>query len=285
MAIDATIGEPITIRYDGMDAERHSLELMALGESVRGLGRIISVAANFAATQKFIQHQDAMEVRVLALPPKAHCFELLTAVQWINQSALASTTVGGLTVALVSYIFAKLAGNKAEMKELRGALETAIKEIGNRDQKVVERLLDTVDKMAASLRPAAKQAVTPIGRTASTLSVDGAGVKSFKVGIAERDAIEASDPPEISEETTFRVRLHEMNMDTATCKVSFSDEPDERTPATITDPVASLPRNPYAEAFAAHAEITVKGKVATRDGKIEKLYISDVSKAAFPLEI
>ena len=278
MKIKGSIGAPITIRYDGLDADFHAMELMALGESVKGLGRILSVAANFAATQRFVQHQDAMSVRVVALPPKAHCFEIFAVLQWVNQHALATTIVGGFTVSLVSYIFAKLAGNKAEMKELRGALDTAIREIGTRDQKVVERLLDTVDKMAESLRPSAKQAVAPIGRTAATLSVSGGGGSSFSVGLPERDAIEATSPPEISEETTFRVRLHEMNLDNATGKASFADAPDERTAAVITDPVASLANNPYAIAFAAQIEITVKGKLSTREGKVDRIYISDIVK-------
>lgn len=274
------IGEPITIRYDGMDAEKHEIELVALGDSIRGLGRIINVAANFAATQKYIQHQDAMAVRVVAKPPQAHCFEMVAILQWVSQNALAANVVGGLTVILVSYIFAKLAGNKAEMKELRGALDTAIKELGNRDQKIVDRLLETVDKMATALKPAAKQAVAPIGKTASTLSVYGNGVRSINVGLAEREAIEAVDPPQISDEGTFIIRFHEMNIDNTSCKVSFEDEPDERTPAVITDPVATLPNNAYANAFASQAYIQVKGKVATRDDKIEKLYVSDIVKKA-----
>lgn len=273
-----TIGEPITIRYDGLDAEGHVIELMALGESIRGLGRIINVAANFAATQKYIQHQDAMAVRVVAKPPRAHCFELTAILQWVSQNALAANVVGGLTVILVSYIFAKLAGNKAEMKELRGALDTAIKELGNRDQKIVDRLLDTVDKMATALKPAAKQAVAPIGRTASTLSVYGNGVQSIKVGLAEKEAIEAVEPPEISDEGTFIVRFHEMNIDNTSCKVSFEDAPDDRTSAVITDPVATLPNNAYANAFASQTYLQVRGKVATRDDKIEKLYVSDIVK-------
>lgn len=275
---DLALGGPIVIRYDGLDAEKHTIELIAFGESIKGLGRIISVAGNFAATQKFIQHQDALEVRVVALPPESHCFEISAILQWVNQSTLGATIVGGLTVSLVSYIFAKLSRNKAEMKELRGALDLAIREIGNKDQKVIDRLLDTVDRMADSLKPAAKQAVAPIGRTASTLVVQGAGAPSFPVGVAERDAIEATEPPDISDEGVFRVRFHEMNIDSGGGKVSFSDDPDGRTSAVITDPLATTPNNPYAVAFASHAEMSVKGKIASRDGKAEKIYISDVVK-------
>lgn len=44
--------EPIPIRYDGKDAERHEIELSALADSLKGLSRILAVAGNFAATEK-----------------------------------------------------------------------------------------------------------------------------------------------------------------------------------------------------------------------------------------
>ncbi len=269
--------EPIFIRYDGIDADRHEIELGQLAESIKGLSRIIGVAANFAATEKFMHHKDAMQVRIMAAPPKAKCFEIPLMIAWVSQNALATTIVGGLTVTLVSYIFSRLTRNKAEMKELRGALESAIKELGNRDQTVVDRLLDTIDKMADSLKPAAKQAVAPIGNTASTLTVTTGRLlaKATVVGVAEKEALEASDPAEILDEAEYHLHLHEVNKDTFSCKISLIDEPDIRISALITDPEFSIPNNAYVLAFASDAAITVKAKAAARDGSIEKLYISN----------
>lgn len=269
--------EPIIIKYDGIDTERHEIELSALADSIKGLSRIISVAANFAATEKFVQHKDAMQVRVMAAPPKSGSFEIPLIIAWVSQNALATTVVGGLIVTLVSYIFSRLSRNKTEMKELRGALETAIKELGNRDQSVVDRLLDTIDKMSDGLKPAAKQAVAPIGNTASTLTVTSASsfARPVVIGAAEKDAIEASDPPEIIDEAEYHVRLHEVNKDNSSCKISLVDEPDVRIVAVITDPVFALPNNVFVLAFASDAPITVRAKAAVKDGAIEKLYISN----------
>lgn len=279
MLSDHAVSEPLIIRYDGMDADQHVIEITAFGESLKGMGRIISVAANFAVTEKLVQHQDARAVRVVAKPPEAHCFELVAVVQWVNQNALATTVVGGLTVSLVAYIFSKLAGNKAEMKELRTALETAIKELGNRDQQIIDRLLDTVDRMSESLRPAAKQALAPIGKTAATVSVRSSkGAGHVKViGLPDKEAIDADEPTEIDEERNYSIRFHEMNIDTATCRVSLSDDDEARIPAVVTDPVATTSNNPYAVAFAAQTELTVRAKAAILDGKITKLYISNTA--------
>jgi hypothetical protein len=281
MANFAVSDDVLTIRYDGLDAKSHEIDLGLLGESLRGIDRIVAVAGNFAATQRYVQHRDALNVRVLARPPQAHCFEISAILTWVSQNGLATTIVGGLTVSLVSYIFSRLSRNKEEMKQLRGALDEAIKALGNKDQAVVDRLLDTVDRMADALRPAARQVVAPIGRTASSLSISSSKypVPPVIVGAAEKEAIETSDPAEIQPERSYTVVFHEMNIDSSSAKIALPDDPEERISAVITDPVLSIPNNPYVKAFAARTEISVQAKAAVRDGKIEKLFISNSAES------
>lgn len=268
---------PIVIKYDGLDADQHEIELSSFAESIKGLEKIISVAATFAINQRYIKRRDAMEIRVMATTPSEGSFSLPLILAWVSQNALASNVVGGLIVAVVSYIFSKLSGNKQEMKELRTALETAIKELGNKDQAVVGRLLDTIDNMAASLRPAAKQALTPVGDSVSSLSVlsKDQKVNPFIVGVAEKDAIISENDTEIIAEREYKVRFHEMNKDTNSCRISFLNDDEIRIPAIIVDPCISLVENTYITAFANNAYITVKAKASMKDGEIIKLFISD----------
>lgn len=277
--VEHAVGGPIVIRYDGLDADAHTIELSALADSLKGLSRIVGVSANFAATQRHMQRPEAFSIRVVAAPPEPHCYEILVWLQWVNQNALPTTIVGGFTVALVSYVFHRAAGKRAEMKELRGALDEAIRTLGNRDDKVVNRLLDTVDKMADSLRPSAKLAVRPIGRTAGTLTVSSPSIEKSgtTLTIAERDAIEARADTEIGSESEWVVVLHELNLDTGGCRVSLEDDPEGRVGATITDPVLQAPNNPYSVAFAAQTPIAVKAKPSLIDGQMERLYISNTA--------
>ena len=271
--------EPIIIRFDGLDADKHEIELAALAESLKGFSRILGVAGNFAATQKYVQHKDALSVRVMVVEPEAKCFQIAAWIEWVNQNPLLTTVVGGLTVSLVAYIFNRAAGQRAEMRELRGALDTAIKELGTRDQKVVDRLLDTVDKMADALKPAVKQAVSPIGETASSITVlEGPNDRTIILKTADKDAILSEDPNDISETGIYHVALTELNLDNGNCRVALREQPEPRIPAVITDPVISQPNNVYSSAFAAHKEIMVKAKASIRDGQIEKLFISDVER-------
>ncbi|TWA76880.1 hypothetical protein FBZ83_11721 [Azospirillum brasilense] len=272
------IGEPIVVRFDGLDADRHEIELSALGESLKGISRVVGVAANFAATDKFVQHKDALSVRVITRAPEAKCFEVMVWVKWAAEQPLISGTLATLLATLITYIIARAARQREEMRQLRGALETAIKELGHRDQPVVDRLLTTIDKMAEALKPAVKQAVAPVGETAGRLSIgDAAGRQVAVVGPAEKQAIMADEPIEVTDEQTYHVLITELDMETGGCKVALADEPEARYAGKITDPAFSIPNNPYALAMAARQPISVKGKATIKDGAIDRLFISDTA--------
>lgn len=270
------IGQPVLIRYDGLDASRHEIELSALADSLKGIARIIGVAGNFAATEKYVQHKDALSVKVLVRPPEAHCFELVAWVKWAAEQPLLAGAGGTLLAALVSYIFSKWSGKKEEMKQLRGALDTAIRELGTRDQEALSRALATIDKMADALRPAVRQAVSPIGQTASTLTI-GTGSSRTVIGQAERDAIMTDTPVEITPEKDYSVMITELDMETGGCRVSVADDEQPRVPGTITDPAFALPNNAYVSAMASKSTIKVRAKASVRDGQVERLYISDTA--------
>lgn len=272
-------GQPIILRYDGMDADRHEIELAGLAESLKGMSRILTVTANFLATEKFVQHEDVMSIRVVAREPKAKCFQIEVEAIWkFLEHPLVSGVLGGLILGVIGYIFKRAANQREEMKHLQSALEVAIKQLGHRDQPVVDRLLTTIDRMADALRPAVKQAVAPVGVSAATMTVasaEGGVWRGVIVGEAEKEAIVADNPPEIGVESTFHVRLTELDILNGACKVTFRDRPDVRYRGKITDPVIGQPNNPYVLALAEQVEIAVRAKPALRDGEIERLFISD----------
>jgi hypothetical protein len=273
------IDAPIVIRFDGLDADQHEIDLSLLAESLKGLSRIIGVAGNFVATGHYVQHRDAMEVRVVARPPEGHCFELMAWLKWASENPLISGIIGGLTVTPVTYIIAKAAGQREEMKHLRGALDTAIQVLGHRDEAVVTRLTQTIEKMADALRPSVRQAVAPIGRSASTLSIgDASGM--HRVGLAEKETIMATEQAEVQPETTYEVIITELDMESGSCKLAILPESDDRHKGAITDPAFAVPNNRYALAMAAKSPISVRAKAVTKDGEIEKLFISDVAPAS-----
>jgi hypothetical protein len=283
------LSEPIVIRFDGLDAEKHEIELGSLAESLRGLSRIITVTSHFALTQELVLKQPRFAVRVVAQAPKEGCFIIHAFVQYAHQHVLftsfASATLAALTSTLISFTVAKALNKKEEMKQLRGALETAIHELGTRDQATVDRLLNTVDKMADALVPAVKHAVAPVGSSARTLTIGVASADERKVVIDEPDkaTILSQATLTVTDESTYEVLITELDMDSGSCHVSLAGETEtERYAARITDPAVSLPNNAYVTSMAAKTTLRVRAKATMRDGQIERLYISDYEGRDLP---
>lgn len=268
--------EPIRIRFDGMDADRHEIELASLAKSLSGLARIIGITGHFAATGQYNKHVDALSLRVVAREPQAKCYEVIAYLESISQHQLFSGTGGVLVGIIIQYYFSRWSGQREEMRFLSERLEQAIGELGHRDQAHVDRMLTTIEKMADALRPAARDAVAPVGRSSSTLTVGTAG-SSTVVDVARKDAILSKDDIEIGDEQTYTVRITEVDVESGSCKVSFEDDQDatNRVRAQIIDPSLSIPNNLYLLAVAAMRPLKVRAKPALKDGDVDKLYISD----------
>lgn len=80
----------MTFRYDGLDAEKHTLELGSLSESLKGFSKILVTVGTFAATQKYIKNTPSQEVKIYAKEARANCFSLDTVMDFVNQYQLLS---------------------------------------------------------------------------------------------------------------------------------------------------------------------------------------------------
>ena len=180
-------------------------------------------------------------------------------------------------VTLVTYVFQRAAGKSEEMKYLKDALDQTIKALGTRDQTAVDRMLTTIEKMADALRPAARLAVEPLGKSASTLSIGRASSPpDLTLNIADRDQIQSKVPTEIGSEQSFFITITELDLQNGSCRVALQGDQDARIQGQVTDPQLVNPNNPYVVAMAAMVPLTVRAKAAIRYGLIDKLYISDV---------
>lgn len=281
--VETLLGEPIVIRFDGLDADKHQMELVGLAESLDGLSRIIAASGHFALTQEVSLRKDKQSVRVVVSPPKEGCFLVHAFVQFAHHHPLfggySIEAAAGLTVMVIGYTFARAAGKKEEMKLLSRALESSIRELGSRDQPTIDRLLTTVEHMADSLKPAVKRAVAPIGTSAHTLSV-GAASSAIRATIDEADKAAINSPAGLSvdDERDYVVLITELDMQTGACHAAIDrEDPERRFSARITDPAFALPNNAYVLAMAAVETLAVRAKATIRDGQIERLFISNLS--------
>ena len=266
---------PLSIRYDGNEADAHQMELAQLGASLQGFARVIAVCAHFAETGKYNKQYDTLSVKVYAAPVQEHhCYEVLTVIQSIlGSKELWSGAGGAILVALIQYVFS---GRKEEeMKYLNEALQKALGLQGETNSK----LLATIEKMADALRPAARQAVQPIGTACTSIRL-GDGV-SGPVVLDEqtKNRLAVGGGVTIEPTRTFVGTISEMDMESSSCKVAIEGDPGPRVQAVITDPVGKAPDNPYVTSMSRIQPIKFLAKAEIdSDGSLIRLHISDVAQ-------
>ena len=265
----------LTVRFDGMDADDHEIELIALGVSLQGIGRIATVAGNFAATQTYTKQLRGRTLKATAREPRAACFSVDVVWTFVQQHQLLSGSFGAILAALMPAMFAYAANRREEMKHLREALETAIRQLGHRDDGAVQQLLSIIDKMVSDMRPSVRKAVEPIGTSCRTLTLR-TGRERYVYDEADKAEITKSDSEDIKDIETYEVLISELDLKRGTAKVHLNgDLSQPRVNAIVTDPEIVDPENPYANAFSSQMPLTVHAKALLRDGQLKTLYISD----------
>jgi hypothetical protein len=268
------IMEPIPVRYEGIDAADHEIELGLLGESLIGVSRIISVCANFVVTGEYKFHYDSQQIRVVTKEPQAKCFELLAFIKAVSQHPIFQGLAGSVVAAIVAYIVAKKSKEPSETEKRLFALESQMMESGMRDREVVMKMLSVIEKMADDLHPALKQAVAPINVTCETLQIGRHEYHPLLINPERKRRILEEGPIEFGDEEEFHVFITEFDKENATCKVRFSRHGEEkRIPGSVADPSGKIIDDPYSLAMARAEEIKVLGKLEFQDGEIKRLHI------------
>lgn len=265
--------ETISIRYEGGDAVGHAIDLNELGISLQGFARILSVCGNFVETGRFVQHLDSLSVKVTATEPDQHrCYEVVAHVQALLANGnLWSGAGGAVLAAIVGYVLSRRSGE--EMKHLKDALDRALDHNSN----TTAKLIATIDKMAEALRPAARNAMHPIGRTCNSVDLYAGDTRFANLDQETRNYFSQTARSHFGPTQKWEGVISELDVRTGSCKVSF-DNTEMRYQAEITDPIRSAVNNAYALALANQSPLAFMAKAEFSDeGDIIKLYISDLA--------
>ncbi|MDR7192716.1 hypothetical protein [Luteimonas terrae] len=263
----------IPIRYDGLDAESHQIDLAALGESLQGMSKVLGVVGHFVVTGKYAKQVQALDVRVVALEePKANCFRIDAALQFVQQQGMLQGSIGAVIGVIVTWLVARNSNKSTEMKMLKDSLDRAIHEMAQGNQATIQALTQTLERVAEGTRPALRRAVTPVGGTCTSMTIGGVA----KIDIPTAEAIRSDTPDEVDDARPYIVRITELDLESSSAKLRLGDgDDDARVAAQIIDPAFAVPGNLYMQAFTTQAPLRVTAKATLRDGAITRLYVSD----------
>lgn len=277
----------IVIKYEGGDADRHLVEMRALGHSLLGFERIISDGLIFLGEDRLPRRGERHALVVRAKEPVigsseipinlTQAAELLPFAWWLMQTGAAEAVSY-----FASYIFTKLSGRNSEaqaaldaMVKMRGieAKEQAINqhqwlehEAGWRDQ-----LLTLTHRLAMP----AIRAVTPVGPSVDHFKLNGSKAPALLVDLPTADAIRAKGELEVTDLRPMELRVDGFVHHSKKLNVENPELPGLYISADVRDPIFERVPNVYTAAAATKSAIRVQAKLGYRAGVLERIYIMD----------
>lgn len=269
----------INIRFDGLDADDHVIDMRLFGEAMIGLERTLATSLNALAVGS-VQRRSKLMLAIKATPPRDGCVqfdavvELARGVLPILKPALIMAG-GQIAKHIIAAVIKRYGGSRAQSSlEVEKVLDLLRLEKDDR-QRERDNLLAVIEM----LRPAAVQMMAPVGRSAEKLTVAAANdddTSAFDVPMAQ--ALRSRSDLEVSEMQTMRLKVDGVTVHSRTLKVEDPAEPGRFVTAEVRDPAFTDGENVYTRSVT--KELEVQAKATYRDGKLHRLHIMDAKLAA-----
>lgn len=263
----------IEIKYDGIDADDHVIDMRLFGESLIGLEKALSLGLN-SLTNGSIPRSRAkptLEIKATAPRPGSVTFDAI--VEWAKGALPLVVLKEGATIArlLVSAVIKRNAGQKKQAEADVDRIVDLAK-INAADREAERAFVrDVIDKLA----PSAAQIVAPVGRSCEALSIsDGSETTAFDVPMAQ--AVRSKADLEVGEMKAMRLRIDGVVVHTRSLKVEDPNEPGHFVSAEVRDPAFTDGENIYTTSVT--KQLDVQAKPTYRDGRLFKLHIMDAKE-------
>lgn len=280
-------GADIVLKYEGGDADRHTVEMRSLGNSLLGFERIISDGLIFLGENRLPRRGERHTLVVQAKEPVIGSSELpinltqaaglLPFAWWLMQTGAAEAISYWMT-----FVFAKLGGRKREADAAFDAMirmrEIEAKERADSQAQWLEsegRWRDQLFQLVNKLALPAIRAVAPIGPSVNQLKLNGSEAPPFLIDLPTADAIRAKGELEVTELQVIDLRADGFVHHSKKLNVENPEHPGAYISADVRDPIFEQVPNVYTQAAASKAVIRVHAKLGYRAGVLERIYIMD----------
>jgi len=266
------------IRFDGLDADDHVIDMRYFGEALIGLERTLSLGLNTLATGSVPSSRGKLVLAIRATPPRDGCVQFDAVVEMskgvlpLLKPVLISAGAK-LAMHLVGAVVKRWAGQKKQAKvEVEAMLDLMRLEKDDR-----QREREHIERVIELSRPAAAQIVAPIGRSCEFLSL-AANDDTTVFDVPMAQAVRSKSDLEVGEMETLLLRVDGVVVHSRSLKVEDPNEPGHFVSAEVRDPAFTDGENIYTQSVTKMLE--VQAKATYRDGRLYRLHIMDAKLAA-----
>lgn len=292
-------GADLVVKYQGGDAEKHNVEMRALGHSLIGFERILSDGLIFLSEDRLPKRGERHTLIVHAREPRVGSSEIevfLTQATGLLPLGwwLMEVGAGEAVSHFATWVFAKLGGQNADAKAALKAMERmreieAKERVATREIEANERLdaqrqwleheagwRDRLFALTDKLSNAAIQAVRPIGPSVDNFKLNGSKAPPLLVDLPTADVIRAKGELEVTDLQPIDLRVDGFVHHNKKLNVEHPELSGRFMSADVRDPLFDSVPNAYTEAAANKSTLRVQAKLGYRAGALEKIYIMDL---------
>lgn len=278
------------IVYDGLDADRHEVDMRLFGRSLIGIDKIISDQLIFLTEHRRPNQRERAPLIIRAQPPKGGSAEVFGALgPAVGMLPLAWDFIcagsGDFLWRSLSWVLDFHAGKKdAAEQNLEALLAQAKMQEKARaaseerwHQSEAEWRAGMFD-LAKHLHGPAKNVVAPVGPSVERLRIGNIDTVGAEIDVPEAAAIRFAGEAEVSDLQQMAVRVDGYQHHNKTLKIERPEAPGTYMTADVRDPAFDQTPNIYTQAAEQKALLVVTGKRLFRAQKLERIYIFDASQ-------
>lgn len=272
----------ISFAFDGREAAKHVIDARQMGRSLIGLDRAVNASLSLVIQGRLPKQRERFGFYLAAKVPEQGSVELQTIIEHVPWALpLVHEALSNLGTEYVrnfiSWLLLWQGGRKTEAVEHMDKMMDLVREMNRHNEAMTRSWQDMVLGLADRLAPTARDIVDPVGRSASSLAIDGVSRKpSAVIDEATADAIRSREEIELQEYAVFTLRVDGIIRHSRTIKAEFIDKPGDFVTADVRDPEFDSVPNSYTDALSNGMPITVRARPALRSGSLFKLYVMEV---------
>lgn len=273
------------LKYYGLQADDHLLDLGRLGHSMVGAEKLVNTGLVVLGTGRIPKQRERFPLVVRTGPPRSGSVELVIAIQAsfgvlpLVHEKFWSQAVEIIWNWLAAVIFSKGGRMKdadphiMKAAELLGEMHKGIRDDAEANRQFV---LDVIDRM----QPAARNFLDPVGPSCDQLKFGDPKNSKMQsvVDVPIADAVRSNDDIEVGDLTELRVTVDGIIHHSKSLKVVDPENADRYVTAPIRDPAFDNLPNIYGDAAGNKSDLLVTAKPARKGGLLHKLYIVDAKQ-------
>jgi hypothetical protein len=285
------MSDTFVIKYDGRDADDHTIDMRQLGESLQGIDRLISDLLIIGSQKRLPKKGERAPLVIKAHEPKQGTVSIPVTIQEAAVYLQLGWQVFGPAgkEILSNWFKGVLCFNLGKKPEAEKAMETVAQlahaaidlqsKVEDNRHKEISKMLDVLKQQLPKTGPAMIQTIAPVGKSVSKLSLLSDQREPVEISSDDAEQLRKKAELEWTSIATWSLKTDGFVFHNRTLSVEHPHKGGFFN-ANVADPIAENENNPYAAAVQRKAQVRVQARAAYRADELEQLVIYEFGEEA-----